>query len=81
MFLRSYIINPTMDPKGNLIGGSIGFLKSLQKVCNDFKPDEVINVVKCSNYRSLEKELHKQFKKYSWKNYEMWKKSRFSSLL
>ena len=23
MFLRSYIINPTMDPKGNLIGGSV----------------------------------------------------------
>ena len=42
MFLRSYIINPTMDPKGNLIGGAVGFLKSLQKVCNDFKPDEVI---------------------------------------
>ena len=31
MFLRSYIINPTMDPKGNIIGGAIGFIKSLQK--------------------------------------------------
>jgi len=42
MFLRSYIINPTMDPKGNMIGGAVGFLKSLQKSCNDFDPDEVI---------------------------------------
>jgi len=42
MFLRSYIINPTMDPKGNMIGGAVGFLKSLQKTCNDFDPDEII---------------------------------------
>ena len=40
MFLRSYIINPTMDPKGNMIGGAVGFLKSLQKSCNDFDADE-----------------------------------------
>ena len=42
MFLRSYIINPTMDPKGNMIGGAVGFLKSLQKSCNDFDADEII---------------------------------------
>ena len=27
------------------------------------KPDEVLNVVRCSNFESLEKELHKKFKK------------------
>ena len=30
---------------------------------NQLKPDEVLNVVRCSNYESLEKELHKKFKK------------------
>ena len=42
MFLRSYIINPTMDPKGIAIGGCIGFLKSLQKCVRDYEPDEII---------------------------------------
>jgi DNA polymerase-1 len=42
MFLRSYIINPTMDPKGIAIGGCIGFLKSLQKCVRDYDPSEVI---------------------------------------
>ena len=42
MFLRSYIINPTMDPKGQCIGGCVGFLKSLQKICRENNPDEVV---------------------------------------
>ena len=42
MFLRSYIINPTMDPKGVAIGGCIGFLKSLQKCVRDYHPNEII---------------------------------------
>ena len=31
---------------------------------NQLKPDEVLNVVRCSNFESLEKELHKKFKEY-----------------
>jgi len=42
MFLRSYVISPHMDRKGNPVGGTIGFLKSLQKVARDFNADEVI---------------------------------------
>ena len=42
MFLRSYIINPTMDPKGIAIGGCVGFLKSLQKCVRDYQPNEII---------------------------------------
>ena len=44
MFIRSYIVNPQMDKHGNPIGGCIGFLKSLQKVCKKFEPQEVIVV-------------------------------------
>jgi DNA polymerase-1 len=41
-FIRSYIVNPTIDSKGNPIGGCMGFLKSLQKVVRMFQPDEVV---------------------------------------
>ena len=42
MFLRSYVVSPHMDRKGNPVGGTIGFLKSLQKVSRDFNADEII---------------------------------------
>ena len=42
MFLRSYVVSPHMDRKGNPVGGTIGFLKSLQKVSRDFAADEII---------------------------------------
>ena len=42
MFIRSYIVNPTIDSKGRPLGGCMGFLKSLQKVVRMFQPDEVV---------------------------------------
>ncbi len=42
MFIRSYVINPTLDAKGRPIGGVIGFMKSLQKVCRELRPHEVV---------------------------------------
>ena len=36
MFLRSYVVSPQLDKSGMPIGGTIGFLKSLQKVARDF---------------------------------------------
>jgi len=42
LFIRSYVIIPTMDPSGIPIGGTIGFLKSLQKVMRQCRPHEVI---------------------------------------
>jgi len=42
MFLRSYIVVPSLDPRGNPSGGTYGFMKSLQKICGMFQPDEVI---------------------------------------
>ena len=41
----------------------IGVTDNLLRRFNQLKPDEVLNVVRCSNYESLEKELHKKFKK------------------
>ena len=62
MFLRSYIINPTMDPKGNIIGGAIGFIKSLQKTCNDFNPDEVIIAWDGKGGSQKRKQMNKGYK-------------------
>jgi DNA polymerase-1 len=42
MFLRSYVISPHLDKRGWPVGGTIGFLKSLQKVARDFDADEII---------------------------------------
>ena len=41
-FLRNYVVSPHLDKGGMPIGGTIGFLKSLQKVARDFNADEII---------------------------------------
>ena len=41
-FYRSYIVNPTIAKNGQPIGGVIGFLKSLQKLIRETKPDQVV---------------------------------------
>ena len=37
---------------------------NLMRRLNQLKPDEVINTVRCANYETLEKQLHKKFKKH-----------------
>ena len=41
-FFRAYIVNPTLSPNGQPIGVVVGFLKILQKLCKDVKPDLVV---------------------------------------
>ncbi len=41
-FFRAYITNPTLTPNGNPVGGVIGFLNILQKLCKEVKPDLTI---------------------------------------
>jgi len=41
-FLRAYIVNPTITPNGDPVGGTAGFLKILQKLCREIKPDKII---------------------------------------
>ena len=42
MFLRSYTIIPSMNPQGLPNGGTVGFLKSLQVLCREMRPHEVV---------------------------------------
>ena len=39
----------------------IGITQNLLRRLNQLKPSEVLNVVRCSNFKELEKELHTQF--------------------
>jgi DNA polymerase-1 len=41
-FFRAYIVNPTLSPNGQPIGGVVGFLKIIQKLCKETKPDLVV---------------------------------------
>lgn len=41
MFLRSYSAFPQMSSHGHQMGGCIGFLKSLQRLCREFHPSSV----------------------------------------
>lgn len=40
-FLRSYIVDPSMSSQGQPIGGSKGFLKILNKLTREIKPDKI----------------------------------------
>jgi len=42
LFIRNWVINPSMSTNGNPIGGTVGFLNSIRKMLNDFNPDEMI---------------------------------------
>jgi len=62
MFLRSYVVNPTLAPSGEPIGGTIGFLKSLQKVCGMFSPDEIIVAWDGHSGSSKRKQMNENYK-------------------
>lgn len=40
-FIRAYIANPTMTTNGDPIGGTAGFLKILQRYCNELNPSKI----------------------------------------
>ncbi len=43
-FLRSYIVDPSLSTNGFPIGGVKGFLKILNKLTREIKPDKIIVV-------------------------------------
>lgn len=42
LLFRNYIVNPSISTNGAPIGGLKGFLQSLQKLCKEIKPDQVV---------------------------------------
>ena len=62
MFLRSYTIIPSMNPKGLPNGGTIGFIKSLQKLCRDFRPSEIVICWDGHGGSEKKRQLNKEYK-------------------
>ena len=62
MFLRSYIVVPSMDKHGAPNGGTYGFMKSLQKIYGMFQPDEIIVCWDGAGGSQKRKEIDKNYK-------------------
>jgi len=41
-YFRAYIVDPSLSTNGQPIGGYKGFIKILQKLCREIKPDEIV---------------------------------------
>jgi len=41
-YFRAYIVDPSLSTNGQPIGGYKGFIKILQKLCREMKPDEIV---------------------------------------
>tara|TARA_B100000963_G_scaffold283560_1_gene252276 strand:- start:3497 stop:4477 length:981 start_codon:yes stop_codon:yes gene_type:complete len=63
MFLRSYTVIPSMDPQGMPNGGTIGFIKSLQVLCREMRPHEVIICWDGHGGSEKRRQMNKQYKK------------------
>ena len=42
LYIRNYVMNPSVSTNGDPIGGIFGFIKSLQKLCRDIKPNRIV---------------------------------------
>lgn len=61
-FVRSYVVNPSLDPKGEPIGGTFGFLKSLQKLVVEVKPSRIFAVWDGQGGSARRKKMVKEYK-------------------
>lgn len=61
-YLRAYIVNPTLSPNGQPIGGIVGTLKILQKLCKEINPDQIVICWDGENGSSKRKSMNKNYK-------------------
>lgn len=61
-FMRSYIVNPSMSPNGDPIGGVVGFMKILNKLCRQIQPDEFVIVWDGAGGSQKRKAINKNYK-------------------
>ena len=62
IYLRSYIVDPSLSENGVPIGGFKGFLKTLQKLCREINPDKVAIVWDCGGGSRKRKRISKDYK-------------------
>lgn len=62
LFIRSYVVNPSISKQGQPIGGIVGVFKSLQKISRETKPDKIIICHDGPGGSMKKKALHKDYK-------------------
>jgi len=62
MFTRAWIVNPSLSTNGKPIGGTVGFLKILQKVVRETKPDGIVICWDGAGGSNKRKALNKNYK-------------------
>jgi len=61
-FIRNYVMNPSLAADGSPIGGTKGFLMSLQKMTRDMQPDNIVVVWDGGGGSKKRQALAKQYK-------------------
>ena len=61
-FMRSYIVNPTMSPNGDPVGGVVGFLQTMNKLCRQVRPDLFVVVWDGDGGSSKRRKQNKNYK-------------------
>lgn len=61
-FIRNYVMNPSISATGSPIGGTKGFLMSLQKTTKQIEPDKIIIVWDGGGGSAKRRSLAKQYK-------------------
>ena len=61
-FIRNYVMNPSISASGSPIGGTKGFLMSLQKTARDINPDKIVVVWAGGGGSAKRRSLAKQYK-------------------
>lgn len=61
-FIRNYVINPSLSSDGTPIGGTKGFLQTLQKLTREINPDKIICVWDGGGGSKKRQALAKQYK-------------------
>jgi len=62
MFIRNYVINPSLSPNGQPVGGICGSIKSLQKLCKEINPDQIIICHDGEGGSTKRKKMNKEYK-------------------
>lgn len=61
-FVRNYVMNPSLAADGSPIGGTKGFLMSLQKMVREINPDNIVVVWDGGGGSAKRRALAKQYK-------------------
>jgi 5'-3' exonuclease len=62
MYFRAYIVNPSLSSNGDPIGGLMGFLKILQKLIRETKPDGIVICWDGAGGSKKRKSINKKYK-------------------